>query len=479
MNDSSDARGRKVLLIFPPMQEYIYGPQWRSTESPTAPLGLMYLATPLIKAGYRVDFIDFTVDQLNQEDYFEALKNADFILISCYSQALGNILKIIRDVRLIHKDASVLCGGPHCNETEMHVEGSDMTVYGEADQVIVKILGRISSKGSFDDIPGISYCRDGQIVRNPGFHIIADLDALEFPSFRLARKKKYGYLYGVKLDHIAGIMTSRGCPFQCTFCTFRRTKFRERAVDEVILEIQRRIEEGAKYIVFFDDNFLLRRNRTVEIMDEIIEHKFPVKFAIQGRVDLADDDLYGKFKKAGVRIMIFGVESANQDVLDFYKKDTTVQEIRRAIALADQWGLITFGTLIVGAPMENYSHFEADKKFFREVPLDVVSIHILNYCCGSVLWEDACEKGLIEKKEIHVAADKRLSNFSTEELAGVQNELIRSFYNDPKRILRLLYKFTTILGASFIFKLMKMFLRGTIYRSSNTFHGAVTKNVRL
>jgi radical SAM superfamily enzyme YgiQ (UPF0313 family) len=212
MNDSSDARGRKVLLIFPPMQEYIYGHKWRSTESPTAPLGLMYLATPLIKAGYQVDFIDFTVDQLNQEDYFEALKNADFILISCYSQALGNILKIIRDVRWIHKNAPVLCGGPHCNETEMHVEGSDMTVYGEADQVIVKILDRISSKGSFDDIPGISYCQDGQIVRNPGFHIVEDLDALEFPSFRLARKKKYGYLYGLKLNHIAGIMTSRGCP---------------------------------------------------------------------------------------------------------------------------------------------------------------------------------------------------------------------------------------------------------------------------
>ncbi|MDH4196927.1 MAG: B12-binding domain-containing radical SAM protein [Candidatus Aminicenantes bacterium] len=479
MSDGSAARGRKVLLIFPPMQEYIYGPQWRPTESPTAPLGLMSLATPLIKAGYQVDFIDFTVDKLDQEGYLEALQKADFILISCYSQALGNISKIIRDVRLIHEDAAVLCGGPHCNETEMHVEGSDITVYGEADHVIVQILERVSSKGPLDNIPGISYDRDGQIVRNPGFHVIEDLDALEFPSFHLARKKKYGYLYGLKFDHIVGLMTSRGCPFRCTFCTFRRTKFRERSVDNVILEIQRRVEEGAKYIVFFDDNFLLRRTRTVQIMDEIIKRRFPVRFAIQGRVDLADDDLYGKFKKAGVIIMIFGVESANQDVLDFYKKDTTVQNIRRAITLADQWGLITFGTLIVGAPMENYGHFEADKQFFREVPLDVASIHILNYCCGSSLWADACEKGLIDRREIHVAADKRLSNFSTEELAGVQKELIRAFYNDPKRILRLLHKLAGALGARFVFKLMKMYLRRTVYRSSDTFHGAAAKNVRV
>ena len=80
------------------MQEYIYGPQWRSTESPTAPLGLMYLATPLIKADYRVDFIDFTVDQLNQEDYFEALKNADF---SNYSITCGGMVKYQRAIRYL------------------------------------------------------------------------------------------------------------------------------------------------------------------------------------------------------------------------------------------------------------------------------------------------------------------------------------------------------------------------------------------
>jgi radical SAM superfamily enzyme YgiQ (UPF0313 family) len=250
-------------------------------------------------------------------------------------------------------------------------------------------------------------------------------------------------------------------------------------VNKVIQEIRRWLEEGAKYIVFFDDNFLLRRSRAVELMDEIIKHKFPVKFAIQGRVDLADSDLYREFKKAGVIIIMFGIESANQDVLDFYKKKATVEEAKRAIILANQFGILSFGNIIIGAPIENYRHFETNQRFLQEVPLDLVSIHILDYRRGSLLWDDAYKRGLIGKNEILVAADKRLSNFSTEELAGVQNELIKSFYNDPKRILRLLYKFTIILGISFVFKLMKMFLRGTIYRSSNTFHGAVTKNVRI
>jgi hypothetical protein len=156
-----------------------------------------------------------------------------------------------------------------------------------------------------------------------------------------------------------------------------------------------------------------------------------------------------------------------------------VPRIRRAITLADKWGLITFGTLIIGAPMEGYAHFAADRRFLREVPLDVASIHILNYCCGSALWEDACARGLIDRSEIHVAADRRLSRFSTEELAEVRTELIRSCYNDPKRVLRLSRKLTATLGPGFVFRLLKMYLGRAIYRSSDTFHGAVTKNVRL
>lgn len=479
MSQSREAQGKKALLVFPPMQGHIYGHRWRATESPSAPLGILYLATPLIKAGYQVRFIDFTVERLDQEGYYEALKDPNFILISCYSQAFYNIRKVIHDVRAVNREAVVICGGPHCNETETHMEGSDLTVYGEADHVITPILDRLLSGGSLDDIPGISYIQDGKVIRNPGFHFIEDLDAIELAPFHLVKNKKYGYLYGVKFDRIAGMMTSRGCPFQCRFCTFRRMKFRERAVAKVIQEIRCRVEEGAKYIVFLDDNFLLRRSRTIEIMDEIIRQKFPVQFVIQGRVDLADYDLYWKFKKAGVIIIMFGVESANQDVLDFYNKNTTVEKARRTITLANQFGIITFGNLIVGAPVERYTHFEQNKKFLREVPLDVVSIHILDYVCGSPLWDDAYKKGLISENEILVAADKRLSNFSTEELARFQKELTRSFYNNPKRILRLSRKLIKILGVRFVFKLIMMFFRGTIYRSSNTFHGAVAKDVRM
>lgn len=471
--------GKNVLLLFPPMQESLYGDRWKLTESPSAPLGLLYLAPPLARAGYKVKFVDLSVDRLQKDEYFRLLGNSDFILISCYSQALSNVQRIIGDIRSIHEEAWVICGGPHGNETGYHVEGADLTVYGEAEHVIADILDGISEGRSWTDIPGISYSQNGRLVRNPGFHTIQDLDSIEPPAFDLAKNKKYGYLYGVKVNNIAGIMTSRGCPYDCTFCTFRRVRYRERSVGQVIKEIKRRKEEGADYLIFYDDNFLMREKRAREIMNGIIENKIPLKMALQARVDFVTQELLQKLKEAGVIIMIFGLESANQDVLDFYKKKTTVADAERAISLAHRSGLITFGTLIIGAPMETDRHFEADRKFFKETPLDLVSIHILDYVCGSTLWEEAYRKGLIDKSEIHVAADRRVSHYTTEELAGIRQGLIKSFYHDRRRILRLAHKLVAVLGVAFLFKLTKMFLSGTIYRPSAKFHGAEAKNIKL
>ncbi|MBL7075325.1 radical SAM protein [candidate division KSB1 bacterium] len=477
--NKKDTHGKEVLLLFPPLREHIYGDKWKLTESTTAPLGLMYLATPLVNAGYKVNFIDFTVDKLEKEQYFNILKNADFILITCLTQTFKSVKKIINDIRSVNKNTLILCGGPYCNETENYVEGSDLTVFGEADLVIVKILDLISSKKSLDGIPGLSYRKNGKLIRNPGTLLIENLDFIEPPSFELAKNKNYGYLYGVKINAMTAMITSRGCPFRCTFCNFRGIKYRVRSVDKVIQEIKIRLEEEAEYIIFHDDNFLLRRNRVIELMDEIIENKFNLKIAIVGRVDLADYVLYKKLKEAGVIIIIYGIESANQDVLDFYNKKTTVEKTKKAIAIANKVGIITYGNIIIGAPIEKKRHFEVNKKFLKEVPLDFLNVHILQYACPSALWNDLYKKGLINENEIVVTANKKLSNFSKEELMKVQDELIKSFYNNPKRILRLTYKISRNFGVSFIFKLLNMFFSKTIYRSAEKFHDFVVKDVRL
>jgi radical SAM superfamily enzyme YgiQ (UPF0313 family) len=464
--------------MMPPFREYNHG-KWKSSESPSPPLGLMYLATPLIHEGYNVNFIDLSVEELDKEQYFDILTRSDFILITCFTRALVNVKKIITDIKKINKNAYIITGGPYCTETEKHIEGSDMSVFGEADLVIAKILDLISSKKSLDGIPGLSYKKKGKLVRNPGTLLVEDLDLIVPPSLDLARNKNYGQLYGMKIiKGVLPISTSRGCPFDCSFCTYRRTKYRTRSVDKVIREIKMRVDAGTKYLAFYDDNFLLNKHRTMDLMDKIIENKIKLNIIVSGRADSADDDLYRKLREAGVFLIIFGIESANQDVLDFFNKKTTVKKTKEAIITANKVGIITLGNLIIGAPMEEKRHFEVNKKFFKEVPMDLLSMHILKYIYGSHIWNDAHQKGLIKKDEIAVEANETLSNFSTQELTKVQKELIKSFYNSPKRILRLIYKSLKIFGIGIVYMLLKMYISKAIYRTSDKFHRNVIKDNR-
>ena len=471
MNDNGrNFPAKDVLLLLPPLNEHLYGEGWRFSESPTVPLGLMYLATPLIKAGYHVNFIDLTVDRLEKDQYFNLLKNPDFILISCYTQSLKNTVKIIHDIRNVNHRAYIICGGHYCTDTGKHVEGSDMTVFGEADLYIVKILDLVGSKRSLSNIPGLSYKKNGRLVRNPGFQLVEDLDLVDPPSFDLVRNKQYGYLYGIRVDAMMPIITSRGCPFHCSFCTFQGVSYRERKVKPVIEEIKMRVQEGARLIIFYDDNFLLRRTRVIELLDRIIEQKYDLKLVIAGRVDLADLEIYRKLKEAGVIIVLFGIESANQDVLNFYKKRTTVGKIKTAVINANKAGILTYGNLIIGSPIEGLKHFEINRKILKKLPLDFLNVHILDYIYPSPLWHDAHKRGLIKENEYKITANEKLCGFSREELIKMQEKLIRTFYNNPKRILRLMYKLSRNLGLGYIITLIKLFYTRSIYRSAERFH---------
>ncbi len=449
----NSAKGRNVLLIQPSFNGYAFGDKWKETESLTPPLGLMYLASPLISAGYNVKFIDLNVNKFERKKFIKQIKDNDFILISCYTDSLSNAKKIINDVKRFNNNTIILCGGPHCNMSEEYINGSHVTAIGEAEAYITRILDAIRFKKSLKGIPGLIYKKNGRVVRNPGIMKVEDLDLSKFPALELIDNKNYGSFAGFKIP-FAPIMSSRGCPFSCNYCTHSgRIKYRERSVDNVIEEIKSSLNKGYKHIVFCDDNFLLNKRRALKIMDRIIKEKINVKMIIQGRVDSADYELYKKLRKAGVIMIMFGIESTNQDVLDFYNKRISVEKIKEAVRLANKVGILTFGYFIIGAPIETKKHFENNKKFVNDIKLDIAIASILIYIKGSRLWDDACKKGLIKENQNMVFANKKLSNFTYKELKEVQDDFVKSFYKNPRRLLRVFYKLLRLGELSFIFKI--------------------------
>lgn len=256
---------------------------------------------------------------------------------------MDNITKIIQNIKDWNEQAFILCGGPHCNNIQEYIEGSYITCVGEAEGYIAKICNSIILQKSLKSIPGLIYMKNGKVVKHPGVMKVDNLDSSMPPARELADRKKYGYVGKVRAD-IAFIMSSRGCNHNCHFCCRRLDiKYRERSVENVLNEIKDLIKQGYKYIAFGDDNFLLNRKRVNQIMDKIIQERIQVKIGLQGRVDAVDLSLLKKMRQAGVVLIQFGIESANQDIFDFYNKKTTVEKGIEAIRLANKVGILTYG----------------------------------------------------------------------------------------------------------------------------------------
>ncbi|MBU1976140.1 MAG: B12-binding domain-containing radical SAM protein [Nanoarchaeota archaeon] len=432
---------QNILLLHPPFKELKFGKAWEGIDSIAPPLGLMYLATPLIKKGHKVNYIDLNVDQLTKKQFESIIKKNDIICISCYTDALDNVKKIIKLIRGIDKNKIIICGGPYCSLSRNYIPGSDLVAVGEAEVCIDKIVERLVNKKPLDDIQGLVYKHKGKIIDTKGMLKAEDLNKNPHSAFSLATDKNYGVFFGFKVKGVTGIMSSRGCPFHCDYCTHKGLfKYRERSVDNVISELKQIQSNGYKYVAFYDDNFLANKKRVTQIMDRMIKEKIKLKMLVQGRVESADYSFFKKLRKAGVFMIMFGIENANQDVLDFYNKGTNIKKIKRAIELCNKAGIITFGYMMLGAPQEDEKYFEVNKQFVNSVPLDYMNINILGYYQGSKLWDDAVKAGKIKPNETIMFANERVSQYTYDEWLEIKEELLRSFYKDKKRLIRFPYK---------------------------------------
>jgi radical SAM superfamily enzyme YgiQ (UPF0313 family) len=190
-----------------------------------------------------------------------------------------------------------------------------------------------------------------------------------------------------------------------------------------------------------DDAFLTNKKQAYEIFDAVSKEQLELKFYITAsRPDDADEQLYKKMKQAGVIRIQYGLESGNQETLDFYHKKTTVEKIRYGVSLGHQAGLFTLGTFVVGAPFETKQHFDDTLKFAKSLPLDSVSFLSLRYMVGSDLWFDAVKKGAITSDEYFVLADAKrgLALLTQEEIDDWCRNAQRAFYYRPTYLMNLL-----------------------------------------
>jgi radical SAM superfamily enzyme YgiQ (UPF0313 family) len=212
--------------------------------------------------------------------------------------------------------------------------------------------------------------------------------------------------------------------------------FRARSAEGVVEELKTISNDGYSTVLFVDDNFIANKKRAEKIMDGIIAEGLDLEMWAEARVTSADEKLYRKMKKAGFKVLAFGIDGGNQEVLDFYNKKTTMDQIRKAVNMSRRLGFYTYGTFILGAPIETKEHLEASINLAKSLPLDLVAFFVLEYGAGSPLWEEAIKTGKIDRDEFLVFADssRGLGNFRKEELDAYAQRAHKEFYIRSKYI---------------------------------------------
>jgi anaerobic magnesium-protoporphyrin IX monomethyl ester cyclase len=218
-------------------------------------------------------------------------------------------------------------------------------------------------------------------------------------------------------------------------------KYRMRSTNNIVAELKEIQQQGYRHVAFADDCFPANIKQAHALFDAIIKENLDLKFSVTAsRVDLADQELYQKMRLAGVTHIQFGLESGNQDVLDFYHKQTTVDAIRKAVVLSHEIGFFTIGSFIFGAPFETLQYFKRTLLFAKSLPLDSVSFLPLRYMIGSELWNQAVNDGKISDREYLILADKNrgLGRYTEDELFRYCMNAQRSFYLRPAFFVNLL-----------------------------------------
>ncbi len=362
--------------------------------SPEPPLGLAYLAAALLeyKNELDVEIIDGLI--LDYNDYYDKISkiDADVIGVTSTITLLNEALRIPSQVK--KKDTKFIIGGPgpvNLESFKLYESGYSVICYGEGERTIVELIKAFEYGLPLEDVNGISFLHNNQEIITRPREPIQNLDDIPFPARDLLDMKKYLSIWKEKMGvAITQMVSSRGCPFSCRFCSKNVFGRRIRFVSHnKVIEEMRLIYDKykAEKILFDDDLFTLDRKRVLDFCDAM-EKELPGKrWCAQARVEMVDLEMLTKMKHAGCTNLMFGVESGSQRILDFLGKGITVEQIKKAFQWVNEVGIAGGMYLIVGIPEETQQDIDMTKNLIREVKPKSIDLCFLTPIPGTEIFE--------------------------------------------------------------------------------------------
>lgn len=382
----------KVLLVDPHRESAYSCPS----------LGLMYIAAVLEENGVEVSITEMRFMKTPWVDLRKIVseRSPDVIGITSYSYTFPDAVKAARVAKGANPEVKIVFGGPHVTftsrETLMKNPEIDIIVIGEGELTMLELVRAYESCEDLGKVRGVMFRKNGKVVRTPPRPFIRDLDKLPFPARHLVSMDKYR-----EIENTTTMITSRGCPFKCVFCSSRAMwgpRVRLRSPKNVVDEMEQ-IAKNYDFnkIGFADDVFTLDKDRTVKICRELRRRGLNIRWECSTRTDLLSKKLLNEMKKAGCRAIFLGIESGCQEVLDRIGKGTTIEQSEKAMKWAREVGIETRLSFMLGCPGETQKTVSKTLRFAKKLGKlggGTISFSLLKAYPGTELFEQPEKFGI-------------------------------------------------------------------------------------
>ncbi len=442
----------EILLIYPPSTQAIGQPR-----NCAPPLGIAYLGA-VLKKDYKVKLLDATAEGhrnvenlgngllkygLSEEEIKKRITeySPNVVGITClYSSQFPFVRKICQLAKGTNQIILTIVGGTHPSflaSESLSEKSIDFIILGEGEDTLPSLLRRVESGQDYADLEGITFRTDGQVQVNPRTRYIEELDGLPFPAWELLPMEKYSKINipmgGIsKSRYWAPVITSRGCPAKCIFCSsanFWGNRYRARSAENVLDEIELLVKEyKIKEIQFCDDNLILDKKRAKEIFQGIIDRGLKIFWSTPNGITLwrLDEELLLLMKASGCYELDLAIESGDQEVLSkIIKKPLNLARVESLTRIIQRLKIRTHSFFIVGFPGETKEQIRRTFFFARKLKLTSAGFYIANPLPGSKLYEICKERGYLKEGFDFETINFNKSNYETPEFTSRDLEELR------------------------------------------------------
>jgi radical SAM superfamily enzyme YgiQ (UPF0313 family) len=418
-------------------------------ESPLPPLSLSYLAGVLKREGIEVKILDFLVTHYHPRKLRRELEEyrPQLVGATCVTLNYPIARRMLKVCKSFDSHIFTVIGGPHVTfaleETLLQSPWIDAIVIGEGERTLVELARAVAEDKGIHHVPGIAFA-DGDIaVKTSPQAPIENLDQLPFPARELLPMARYR-----ALGTPCTVITSRGCPFSCIFCSGRRMfgpKVRFRSPGLVVDEIEKLQRDfGLAKINIVDDTFTANHRHAEAVCEEMLRRNLKMKWSVFARVDRISEDLARLMNRAGCDWVLFGVESADEEILKTIRKGITPDEVRRGVKIAAEAGINVFNSFIFGLPGESRDTALKSLAFGDELyhKYDAkYGFHMLSPLPGTEIYERAKDYGvrILSRNWARYNANEPITETATmstemvKEAMSIYDRGIEAAWDDIKR----------------------------------------------